>query len=184
MYRQHRRFEPLLNVTGADLLEDVTGGALLITGHFVLNALFFRWLSDRGRDVVAVTRRTHDNACQKLFGTDRRIEVIPADALTFVQMQRRLAEGKLVCYMPDAPGVADGEGVRPLQAPSGAFCVHDAPFRFAEKTGFPVFFWATRLTNSGEVQVTLTQPASDNDAARRLEEFVSFLSSQIRQVVP
>jgi hypothetical protein len=108
MYRQGRRFDPMLSVIGGDLFDGLAGGALLLTGHFVLNPLFFRWLSDRGRDVVVVTRRTGENGYRRVYRSDQLAEVVPADALAFVQIQRRLAEGKLVCYMADTPGAGRG----------------------------------------------------------------------------
>jgi hypothetical protein len=62
--------------------------------------------------------------------------------------------------------------------------VSDAVFRFAEKTGFPVFCWATRLTSAGEVQVTVTQSVRGHGSAIRLDEFIGFLFDEIRQIKP
>ncbi|HYE66490.1 MAG TPA: hypothetical protein VD966_12960 [Pyrinomonadaceae bacterium] len=77
MMRLNIGFDPALTVHGAEALG--AGGMLILTGHFSLNGLFIRWLSDRGYRVSMVMYSPFREP--KVTGTRTPLDVIKSDQI-------------------------------------------------------------------------------------------------------
>ena len=135
------RFDPEVRYDGPESL----AGALLISGHFPLNALVTRHLFDRGTPPAVVKRfPLADPYYWGSFVRDRVIEPSPA---VLVKVRRALAQGHPVFIDIDSFEKVR-RGVTADMA-YGTVNVSTAVFDFARRCNVPLYFACGRNERSG-----------------------------------
>jgi hypothetical protein len=169
-------FDPIVTVRGAEAVG--AGGAIVISGHFLLNGMFLRWLYERGSRVSVLMAQAPDRP-KVIIGTRVPLEVLLPDPMVLVRVRRRVTAGGVV--LMDIDALEPGEGRHRVDTPMGPRYVSDAVMRFAERAKLPILFCATRVARGGEVVVSVARPTS-SCAASVLREFCHFLVAEARQV--
>lgn len=120
-------------------------GAVFVTAHFPMNALFRRWLFDHGQDPVTI--RINDRGAPVIWGTAQRFQVLPSGRTALVQMRRALLERRTVLIAIERPQ----PGVRSVAFESrfGTISIATPVFTLAEKMRVPLFFFGVRATADG-----------------------------------
>lgn len=159
------------HVIGEELIPP--GAAIFVSGHFLLNGVFVRWLHDRGERVTVIKNGVDPRQC--IVGTRTRLDALQLGPNVLLEARQRLAAGHKVMVALDNAD-EDPRGVR-VETPAGPRWIVDPIFRFAERLGVPVFFYATGVDGS-RIVTTIRRPAA-NDAAARLHEFCAFFLDHI-----
>lgn len=176
--RGARRFDveldPTLIVRGAENIG--AGGAIFISGHFLLNGLFARWLHDQGHRVSAVMRFPPQQPV--IMGTRLPLDVIKADELTFVRIRQRVADGGMVIVDIDDPDPSRRSHL--VETRRSPRYVSEAVLKFAEHARIPLLFCATRVTTESEVLTTIARPSMPQSEIV-MKEFCLFLQAEAAQ---
>ena len=135
------RFDPEVRYDGPESL----AGALLVSGHFPLNALVTRHLFDRGRPPAVVKR--FPLADPYYWGSFVRDHVIEPSPTVLVKVRRALAEGRPVFIDIDTTEDV-ARGVTATTA-YGTLNVSTAVFEFARRCNVPLYFACGRNGRQG-----------------------------------
>jgi hypothetical protein len=158
------RFDPEVRYDGPESL----AGALLISGHFPLNALVTRSLFDRGMPPVIVKR--FPLADPYYWGSFVRDDVIEPSSTSLVKVRSALAEGRPVFIDIDSSDEVR-RGVTADMA-YGTVNVSTAVFDFARRSNAPLYFACGRNERSGlpRVIVRRIEPEVEEFLAHYREE--------------
>lgn len=168
------RFDPKLIIRGAEHIG--AGGAIFISGHFMLNGLFARWLHDQGHRVSVVMRFPPERPV--IQGTRLPLDVIKADELTFVRIRQRVADGGMVIIDIDDPDPSRRSHL--VETRRSPRYVSETVLKFAERARIPLLFCATRVTTRNEVLTTIAHPSMPQSEIV-LNEFCRFLQAEAAQ---
>lgn len=168
MDRSGIAFDPTLQIHGWDLVHP--GAAIFLTGHFMLTALWTRWVLESGERISLISVDPQ----YRLMGTTRSIEIISGHAMLVAARSRLLAGGKVNCAADFA--VEREDWIR-VETEAGSRWISDAMPRLAERLSVPLFFVAARVDEDWNVVVHVEKPSS-NDARTTTDEFCRFFLSQ------
>lgn len=126
------------------------GGAVLATAHFPINALFIRWLYERGIEVSAI-RETPGRIY--VWGTSVEIDTLQPSQNVMLQMRGKLVAGRPLLLAIDRARPT----ARPLTVITryGETDIATPVFALAEKLGLPVFFYGVRAAKNGDPILTV-----------------------------
>lgn len=162
------RFDPIVRWDGPEDL----AGALLVSGHFPLNALVTRALFDRGLPPAVVKRVPL--ADPYYWGSFVRDEVVTAtpDALLRIRGILRTGRPAFIDIDSSAP-VPRGITVETAR---GIQYVSTAAFDFARRAAVPLYFACARSEKSGPPLVYVRR-------IETVEEFIAHLQEQVGNIV-
>lgn len=135
------RFDPRVRYDGPDDLR----GALLVSGHFPLNALVTRHLFDRGTPPAVVKRFTRIDPFY--WGTTVRDEVLELSPSVLVRVRSALAQGRPVFI--DVDTREDVPRAVTATTAYGTLNVSTAIFDFARRCNVPIYFACGRSERRG-----------------------------------
>jgi hypothetical protein len=163
-------FDADILVTGDELPADE--GAILISGHFYLNFVFFRRLYDIGRQttIFLVTPPKE----WRVMGTKVPLEVLRPRAASLLQVKRRISEGRLVALAID--NFEQLPNYKKLNVPGRDVFVSDSIIKFAEKLNIPLFFFDTFFDKDNRIVVNVRK-AEAKQSALVLDEFADFIAA-------
>lgn len=143
LMRRQVRFDPRVDAHVPDEVLEVLsrGGALFLSVHFPLNALFTRWLYDRGHRVTLV-RRTPLPAW--VWGTDVDVPMLRPTNSVMLQIRTRLAEGAPVFLAIDR--ARPESHPYPVETRYGKTDIATPIFALAKRINVPTFFFSVRAT--------------------------------------
>lgn len=136
------RFDPNVRYDGPG---DDLRGALLVSGHFPLNALVTRHLLDRGTPPAVVKRFTAIDPFY--WGSDVRDEALELSPTVLVRVRSTLARGRPVFIDVDTHEDVP-RGVTATTA-YGTLNVSTAVFDFARRCNVPIYFACGRSERRG-----------------------------------
>ncbi|MBK5258717.1 MAG: hypothetical protein JJE51_03930 [Thermoanaerobaculia bacterium] len=165
-------FDPVLTVRGAELVPP--GAAVFLSGHFMLNSLWARWVVDSGHRLAIIATNTET----RLLGTPRKSDILSGPAVLVAARSRLLSGCKVHCAVdtgderPEWQRIETAEGTR---------WISDAMPRLAERLRVPVLFVCTRVDRNWNVVVTI-EKASSVETEAVTHEFRSFFLGQLAQM--
>lgn len=163
------RFDPDVRYDGP---EDLSG-ALLVSGHFPLNALVTRCLFDRGTPPAVVKRFPLSDPCY--WGTSVRDEVFDPSPAVLLKVRRALAEGRPVFI--DIDTMEDVKRGFRTATPYGVLSISTAVFDFARRLQIPLYFACGRSERRGSPLVYIRRIEPEPAA------FLRHYQEQGRQIV-
>lgn len=151
MARQQMAFDPSVNVEIPDDLVPTIRerGAIIVSGHFPLNALASRLLYDLG--VPPVVARGSVDGDPYVWGTDHLLDHILPKRTILLQIREILAQRRPVLMSIDR-ALPFGRTV-PLELPLGTLHISTAAFDFARRLDVPVFFGCVHSNEEREPTV-------------------------------
>lgn len=174
LVRRGLKFDPALKVNGPE--PPVTGGAIILSCHFLLNVLYLRWLHDKGYLLSTVGNYGE----QPTFaGTSTPLDVIKPSKTLFLQAMRRLREGRIVGAAVDFHKYFPG--ARPLEIDGQYLYLSDGLIKLAARANVPVMFLATRIGQDGRIETDIVK-ASGTCCEEVFNEFCQFLRSEIAKI--
>jgi hypothetical protein len=174
MTRTGVRFAPEVDVRGAELVPP--GGALIVSGHFLLNILLSRWLEDRGHPFTAVVGGPREPMF--VSGTPQQLDLIQRKSDVLLAIRGRMARGRKVLL--DVDQRIPQEDWPVVDTAAGRLHVSPVAFRFAERVRTPVLFAATRF-DGRRVMMTFARPSGD-DAQTMRDDFCAFLRAEVAAI--
>lgn len=135
------QFDPQVRYDGP---EDLSG-ALLVSGHFPLNALVTRSLFDRGMPPAVVKRFPLADPCY--WGSSVRDHVFAPSPTILVKVRKALAEGRPVFI--DIDTMDDVRRGFRTATPYGVLSISTAVFDFARRLQIPLYFACGRSERRG-----------------------------------
>lgn len=175
LIRQGIDFDPLLTVNGVEQLGQ--SGAILVSGHIYLNLLFMHWLHNRGRRISLVMANPEERS--ELIDKCIPSDLIKADVWCLNRIRQRVAAGEVVAIALDSPTPkGDCRRIEALDAP---VFISSSILRFAERAGISVFYFATHLSERGEIVTNIVRPSTPQ-AVVATDELSQFLHSYISQI--
>ena len=167
-------FDPQLALDVPDtFVEEVrASGGLIVTGHFVLNALMTRHLHDQ--HIVATPIKTLPENDPWIWGTNVLADAVRPSQTVLVTIRDRLAVKRPAIVALDSATPLPG-GI-PVETPAGPYSVSPAALILARRLGVPVWFASVRARRHGPplLFVRRIEP--------RIEEYVVLFREQAAEV--
>jgi lauroyl/myristoyl acyltransferase len=160
------RFDPRLRTVGEHLISetfDQAGRLILCSGHFAMNRVMLRWLSDRGIARAVISRGDYQAEDRNRNGwvwgrpgaTVTTIDAGQHSAL--LQARTALRSGHALLVSPETP--VPRARCLPYACGAATRYLSDHIFRLAGRLRVPVLFYATRLGRDGAIDIRIEQPS-------------------------
>jgi hypothetical protein len=151
----------------------VPPGALLLSGHFPLNALVTRHLFDAGMPPAMVKR--FPRADPYYWGSFVRDEVIAPSPSVLLRVRSALAGGR--CVFIDIDSAEEVPRSVKAATPAGTIHVSTAVFDFARRFDVPLYFACARSNRRGLPIVFVRRIDPD------VQSFLVHLEDQVKRIV-
>lgn len=174
MERSNTRYDPNTICDSSEHIDSAREhGAVLVSGHFPLNALATRFCADQG--LVPTIFRAFREADPCIWGTGVDADVLPPSPHVLVQLRKRLRPGRVALMSIDR-SEPFGRTV-PLTTDLGDVHLSTTIFDFARDAGIPLFFCCIRLDGS-KTRMIVQRVADVEELADLLQKQATALRSR------
>lgn len=168
------RFDPVYVLSGGEHVPP--GGAIFVSGHFLLNGLVARWLYDRGERMSVLAG---DVAERRVYpGLGEPLESMPLGPASLLKVRARLREGiKILAYIDST---ASMENRAAVETPGGTRYISPSMIELAASLDVPLLFSAVHFDDEDRLVLAIERPRT-NDPYREFCEFFRAQAAAVRR---
>lgn len=168
------RFDPVYAVIGGEHVPP--GGAIVVSGHFLLNGLLARWLYDRGERICVLAGDVEERRVYP--GIGEPMESMPLGPASLMKVRTRLREGFKILGYIDSTAPMDNRAA--VETPAGTRYISPSMIELAATLDVPLLFSAAHFDEDDRLVLAIDRPRT-NDPYGEFCEFYRAHTAAIRR---